>query len=122
MNLTVNDIKSEVCQRCAACCRISINTEGNLRQKEFFEKIGYDVKVLNSRGGRIQMQVDLGDCKYLEKKDGLYHCSIYEARPRLCREFNCVAWALPNDGVESSALCKKATKIVKELQSKQDKV
>jgi Fe-S-cluster containining protein len=110
MRITVHDITSEVCQRCAACCRkIEVVVNGDERYRKYLEAIGYPVKTIGpSPQGRNKLAVELGCCKHLEEKDGRYKCKIYETRPQLCQDYNCVAWALPPNKVDESELCKKA--------------
>jgi len=108
VELRQEDITSDVCRRCAACCQAVLNVDGDLRHLEFFEKIvGPRLEVV-WRGvcgcgcGTVKYRGQIKEaCPALEKVDGRYVCKDYDRRPQLCREFNCVTWAIVNGHKET---------------------
>ncbi|MCM1561939.1 MAG: hypothetical protein NC123_20775, partial [Butyrivibrio sp.] len=47
----------------------------------------------------------------LQVENGIYQCTIYDNRPKLCSDFNCIAWAKCTDTYDRSELvaCAKRT-------------
>ena len=94
-------IPGELCQTCGLCCEmtISVGDSEAVRQIEF-------MKAVVEKHSAIK---DLGDgvvsirCSHLrETKSGWkrMECSIYDRRPQLCKDFNCVAWAKVSNNQE----------------------
>ena len=89
--LEPSDITSEVCQKCTAtdihCCQLALGSPGpnDLQQYELFEVMmgGNNPKLHHGKNGELILT-----CSHL--KNG--QCDIYEDRPQLCRDFNCVVW------------------------------
>ena len=91
--LDPTDITSEVCNRCIKkgpphCCEIILGTI-DTTASALFELVeraieGYDsIRISN---GQINLI-----CSHLDQENGV--CKIYEDRPQLCADFNCVEWA-----------------------------
>lgn len=99
-------ITSEVCMRCAQCCKSTSTT-----QYASHNATDYIDTVIGDREG-IEIQwhnpvnLEMSDldekevaikhpyevvfaCPKLKEKDGLKFCSIYENRPSVCKDFNC---------------------------------
>jgi|TARA_Y100000034_G_scaffold14118_1_gene14794 Fe-S-cluster containining protein len=85
-------ITEEVCQRCGICCEIEIKPSWtDPRRFEWLRAIveNHDNIQSTEKGIRIR-------CSHLKetvmgwKRMG---CDIYDDRPQLCRDFNCVSWA-----------------------------
>jgi Fe-S-cluster containining protein len=76
--------------RCGLCCTLTVRLDkedierirslGNT-EKDFVDKGSDDKPVLK----RIN-----GYCTFVEIKRGIATCTIYESRPRICREYVCV--------------------------------
>ena len=86
------DINSDLCVRCGYCCKVQIpvNIQSDLRVFEFYKAAGLNVSLVE--GSNI-VKLDMGYCEQLDVSDGLYRCKIYDTRPQLCKDFNCLAWA-----------------------------
>ena len=103
-------ITSEVCMRCAQCCKSTSTTQYTTK-----EAIDYIDTVVGDRENvRIQwhnpVKVEMSDstdrqvavkhpyevvfiCPKLKEENGLKTCSIYENRPMVCQDYNCFAKA-----------------------------
>jgi len=80
------DITEDVCKGCAICCEIEIKPNWeDPRQLEWLHAIveNHDNIQNSERGIKIR-------CSHLIDN---YKCGIYERRPKMCRDFNCVSWA-----------------------------
>jgi Fe-S-cluster containining protein len=72
-------LKKFKCQRCGQCCRLRVRlSEGDIRrlEKEGKKNFVEDKKWLK----RVN-----GYCKFLEIKKGIAKCTVYNARPNICR-------------------------------------
>jgi len=68
------------------------------RSFEFYEAVG-----LNIKRDEVNLEIgllDVGACQHLIKSGKGFACGIYEERPKLCKQYNCVGWGLYAD-VES---------------------
>lgn len=110
LTIARSDIGPELCRRCGACCRIFLTLRGtDSRYRVFLRTLGFDVhpapamhaddcceKVHDAR-------IDTGDCRHLETGSDasgrLYTCRLHGTRryPRLCADYDCVAWAKHDD-------------------------
>lgn len=85
------DITSEVCQKCGLCCEIEYGVPDRLFEWVDVVVEDYDHIERTKKGIRIR-------CSHLEETaDGLVSCNIYETRPKLCKDYNCVSWAKSSD-------------------------
>ena len=90
--LKEQDITSEVCQKCALCCEMELKPSFiDPRRMEalavMIENHDNIRKTDNGISIRCSPLIDLND-------DGsLKGCAIYNKRPQLCKDFNCVSWA-----------------------------
>ena len=88
-----NIILTEICKNCAECCKnhpfvnlseIEINSLEHLTglQSNLFT---------NSKGKEIEEYFlqfkENGDCVFLNDNKGKYSCSVYEARPEVCKKY-----------------------------------
>jgi len=90
--LTYSDITEELCQHCAHCClNTHIPVALDDRTYEYFLEVGLDV-VRDENDPSVGI-VNGGACGRLVKDGAGYRCGIYDARPQLCKDYNCVAWA-----------------------------
>ena len=90
--LDPTDITSELCKKCIKsgpphCCELGIGTHKDPEYMELLVRAieGYD-----------HLRIDENDqlklmCSHLDQKNGV--CTIYEDRPSVCRDYNCVSWA-----------------------------
>jgi len=110
LNIVHADITSELCQRCAACCRIYLtlaNTDS--RYRKFLRTIGYSVLPPAVEGEQDccdeihDVRLDMGSCKHLEITTGdeetSYRCQLHGTSefPQLCADFDCVSWSKHNN-------------------------
>jgi hypothetical protein len=104
------DITPEVCERCAACCRISIQVPNmDARFRRFLRGVGFQLTPPPKEGaddccdGVHATTVQLGPCRHLVAGEAAgsdaYRCALYAdpRRPQLCADFNCVSWAKANN-------------------------
>jgi Fe-S-cluster containining protein len=76
--------------RCGLCCTLLVRLspediktiEGEGFSKEHFVQPG-------KNGERLLRQIN-GYCRFLRLEDGIATCTIYEHRPRVCRDYVCV--------------------------------
>jgi len=91
--LQEKDITSELCKRCGLCCELTIApaTE-DTRQLEYYRTVVENHPDITFNDGSLSIR-----CSHLKKTKHSptphWECSIYEDRPQLCRDYNCVSWA-----------------------------
>lgn len=107
------DVNSELCIRCGACCKISIPLSLDDRTHEFYQVVGLDVTI--NEHPEIGPALEVGYCQHMEIKDGFYKCQIYDSRPQLCRDFNCLAWAICANIKDKFPALAHATKVFEEM-------
>lgn len=116
--LDYKDITGELCTRCGECCKIYIPIKGNERYINFIKTIG--IPYIEDAPGILRLV--LGPCPKLkivtENEVKKYYCTIYNERPKMCRDFNCVAWANVTNTYQNSELVCIAEKTYKDLQEK----
>jgi uncharacterized protein len=87
------NISSEICQKCGKCCK----------GHPFIELTEKEVNLLEEQTGLTQDQFTCiknketgeyffkfkknGECVFLTKKNGNHSCSVYNARPKICRDY-----------------------------------
>jgi len=91
--LKEGDINENLCKRCGLCCSMDIKPKWA------------DERMMNALSAMVEKSTDitfLGDgirikCSHLKQtkiaKHPTWECSIYDDRPQLCEDFNCVSWA-----------------------------
>ena len=101
LKLKPEDITSELCRRCAECCRSIMTVQGDLRNLEFMEKIHGDRLAVTWRGpcscgcGAMKFAAEITTvCPSLGEEEGAFDCRDYEERPQFCRDYNCATWLL----------------------------
>jgi|TARA_Y100000310_G_scaffold1807_1_gene2269 hypothetical protein len=106
--LKEEDITERACKSCGICCEIELKPNWKSpRQFEWLRAIaeGHDNITNTEKGIRIK-------CSHLRQTkhatDPHWECNIYEDRPQLCRDFNCVSWAkYSNDLTQYNRVLKK---------------
>ncbi|MDU1348757.1 YkgJ family cysteine cluster protein [Clostridium butanoliproducens] len=118
--LDYKDITEELCIRCGECCKIYIPIKGNDRYINFIKTIG--IPYIEDAPNVIRLI--WGDCPKLKtaEENGIkkYYCTIYGTRPKMCRDFNCVAWANYTNTYQISDLINKAEKTFECLHEEKD--
>ena len=91
------DITESVCKSCAICCEIEIKPNWkDPRQMEWLRAIVDKHNHIKDTAKGIRIR-----CSYIEGDDEIgYKCGIYNERPQLCRDFNCVSWAKVSNNLE----------------------
>ena len=83
--LQESDITSELCEKCALCCSNTISFPWDDRKIEWFDSAVEKMDGIEVVGhGSYKFT-----CSHLKDNK----CTIYETRPQLCRDYNCVTWA-----------------------------
>ena len=88
-----NIITSEICIKCAECCKNYPYVE--LSQHEIFElekMTGLPTGAFTNQKCRAVEEYFLafkenGDCIFLNENNGEYSCGVYEARSAICRKY-----------------------------------
>ena len=84
--LNEEDITSELCAKCGMCCNWPLDiSDKQERAIDFFEA------VMEGREGIEKVGHGVYKLWCVHLKD--HRCSIYEDRPQMCRDYNCVSWA-----------------------------
>jgi uncharacterized protein len=84
---------SEICQNCAECCKNHPYVEVSPDEINGLEKMtGLPMGAFtNPKGwageGHFLQFRENGDCFFLNENDGGYSCSVYGARPEICRNY-----------------------------------
>jgi uncharacterized protein len=88
-----NIITSEICIKCAECCKNYPYVE--LSQHEIFElekMTGLPARAFTNQkcwaGEEYYLDFkENGDCIFLNENNGEYYCGVYEARSAICRKY-----------------------------------
>jgi len=88
-----NIVLSEICNKCAKCCKNYPFIE--LSQNEIYELeklTGLPLDVFTNPKGEADEEYFLqfkenGDCFFLNENNGGYSCGVYEARSGICRNY-----------------------------------
>ena len=91
--LQEKDITSDLCKRCGICCEIELKPNWqDSRRLPWLKAIVENHDNITQTGNGIRIC-----CSHLRQTkhstDPHWECDIYEDRPQLCRDFNCVSWA-----------------------------
>ncbi len=109
--LKESDITSEMCKKCTKtdlnCCQLAVQSVphqwSQSRQQELLKTMIENIPELHIRdNGELVLT-----CSHLKNQK----CDIYEDRPQLCRDYNCVTWARVSGNLDQY---KKVLKIKKE--------
>jgi Fe-S-cluster containining protein len=88
-----NIITSEMCKKCAECCKNYPFVE--LSQNEIYEiekltklPSNFFMNQKGEAGEEYFLQFkENGDCFFLNENNGDYSCGVYEARSKICRNY-----------------------------------
>jgi uncharacterized protein len=88
-----NKITSEICKKCAECCKNFPFVE--LSQNEIYEiekltELPSDLFSIQKgeAGGEYFLQFkENGDCIFLNENNGDYSCRVYKARSEICKNY-----------------------------------
>jgi hypothetical protein len=91
--LQEKDITEDVCKRCGICCEIELTPNWtDSRRLPWLRAIVENHDNITQTGSGIRIR-----CSHLRQTKHAtnphWECDIYEDRPQLCRDFNCVSWA-----------------------------
>ena len=121
--LQEKDITEDVCKRCGICCEIELKPNWTDSRRMFW--LGAIVENhdnITQTGSGIRIR-----CSHLKQTkhatNPYWECDIYEDRPQLCRDFNCVSWAkVTNDLTQYNRVLEKmglnSDKLMKDLELK----
>ncbi len=76
--------------RCGLCCTLLVRL--GRQDIERIKKQGFDEAYfvdIDTKGAQILRRTN-GYCRFLEIKEGIATCTIYESRPNVCREYVCI--------------------------------
>lgn len=118
------DINSELCMLCGLCCRIHVPVATDERTFEFYEVAG--LPIANNEEypqfGPPKI-LDMGYCRHMEIVDErIYKCTIYDDRPQMCRDFNCLAWASCVNTIDVSPGVARAREVFEQLRKAKEEV
>jgi Fe-S-cluster containining protein len=88
-----NIISTEICKKCAKCCKNYPFIELSKNEINSLEHIsGLDFNVftnsIDKAVGKYFLQFQKnGDCFFLNEDNGIYSCEVYEARPGICKNY-----------------------------------
>lgn len=76
--------------RCGLCCSLVVRIDE--KDKERIRKLGHkDEFFVESAANNTQALRRInGYCRFVKIEDGIATCTIYDHRPRICREYVCV--------------------------------
>ena len=121
--LQEKDITEDDCKRCGICCEIELKPNWqDSRRLPWLKAIVENHDNITQAGNGIRIR-----CSHLKQTkhatDPHWECDIYEDRPQLCRDFNCVSWAkVTNDLTQYNRVLKKMSlnsdKLMKDLESR----
>ena len=109
--LQEKDITSDLCKRCGMCCEITLGVdETDYRQVEFLRAVVENYSFIEYVGdGCVSLRCSHLKQTKLSDEDPHWECSIYDDRPQLCKDYNCVSWAkVSNDLTLYSQVLEKA--------------
>jgi len=121
--LQEKDITEDVCKRCGICCEIELKPNWTDSRRMFW--LGAIVENhdnITQTGSGIRIR-----CSHLKQTkhatNPYWECDIYEDRPQLCRDFNCVSWAkVTNDLTQYNRVLEKmglnSNQLMKDLELK----
>jgi len=83
----------KTCRECAECCRhfaFAKLSQFEIEIIEDFTGLHFSMftYLIGTKGeGRFLKFKENGDCIFLNRDEGTYSCSIYDARSKVCREY-----------------------------------
>jgi len=91
--LQEKDITSQLCKKCGLCCELTITPDTkDPRLLEFYRVVVENHPDITFNDGKLSIR-----CSHLKKTKHSptphWECNIYEDRPQLCKDYNCVSWA-----------------------------
>ncbi|MFT5698458.1 MAG: Fe-S-cluster containining protein [Desulforhopalus sp.] len=84
---------SEICKRCAECCKNFPFVElSNNDIDSLIKATGLPVDAFTYAKGKAVEEYflkfqDNGYCFFLNEKNGIFSCNVYEARPSICKNY-----------------------------------
>ena len=121
--LQEKDITSDLCKRCGICCEIELKPNWqDSRRLPWLKAIVENHDNITQSGNGIRIR-----CSHLRQTKHAtnphWECDIYEDRPQLCRDFNCVSWAkVTNDLTQYNRVLEKmglnSNQLMKDLELK----
>ncbi len=86
-------VTSEMCAKCGGCCKnfpfvaLSVDEIGALSAFTGLEAVAFADSDRNLNPGHFLKFQKSGSCVFLKEEAGNYACSVYEARPGVCRSY-----------------------------------
>jgi len=80
--------------RCGLCCTllVRLGAADISKIKARIKNLGFDEAYFvdkDTKGAAILRRTN-GYCRFLEIKEGIATCTIYDSRPKVCREYTCI--------------------------------
>lgn len=88
-----NIISSEICKKCAECCKNYPYVELSINEIKSLEHLTglYLNDFTNQKGKAVEEYFfkfqKNGDCIFLNESNGIHSCAVYETRPSICRNY-----------------------------------
>jgi Fe-S-cluster containining protein len=86
-------ITSDMCTKCGGCCRncpfVALSTDeiGALSRFTGLEEAAFSESDRSAKPEKFLKFQKSGSCVFLKEEAGKYACSVYEARPGVCRSY-----------------------------------
>ncbi|HTZ41283.1 MAG TPA: YkgJ family cysteine cluster protein [Syntrophales bacterium] len=91
----MTDIPHIPCLRCGICCMADMIADADEEDLERWKRddrndilqVYRDARWVGDHFVSVATGMTIHDCPFLDYRDGFFACTIYETRPRVCRDF-----------------------------------
>lgn len=105
MNGTFDNTNNGKCVQCAECCgSILPMTDKEIETIRKYIK-RYNIKPQNHTTGPLAQPILDMTCPFCDAKKDKEKCTIYEVRPKVCRDFSCCPGERPDVDIEHATKC-----------------
>lgn len=84
---------TDICKRCAECCKNHPFVDLSHNEIKTLEKaagLHFDI-FTNQKGNKVEEYFlqfkDNGFCFFLNENNGIFSCAVYESRPEICKNY-----------------------------------